>query len=802
MKLSHALSATVGLMCVHGTMAGDSASGPPVECESCCGEAPAISGFSGRPVLLNTDSGDLPSSLVLNLFDISGFASQGLPSIWAAPRYEDPLWTQATLGSVAGVTADGAGNMYLSHCIWYPVHSLGSLGGDTGAVTRIDGATGTPTLLSNLPQVPVPTFQCPGTSAPPVSPPGLGNLTWSCSYQSLYVTNFEDGRVYRIDPSAPVGHRIKSAWDFATDVLDLSGTDDADWTEALDQPGPVCYGERVWGVAVANGKMFVSQWNRDFNTSGAGSNKIWSVQVDAAGNPVPASKAIEIDLAGLSTQSAVADLAFDADCCLYTAEKSINPPLDLGCGWAHESRLRKFCWQPNPAGGGGVWNQSGNFDVGASTVCSGTVFCGGAQPDSASGGVGVDNGSGGLVWATGDYLVCSACLTPPVFIYGIAGISQSGNINSDYISIDSDGNSISEAVEYDKREIGSCEVICSKCMDVATSSIECKFTDGDPSIPVPGQYTWTFTVTNNSSTTATSLSILSPNVTPPLIPLLPPLGTGDSATVTVTLSNMVANTTGSFDFLLFGSLGQVCCHDVVDVAIPDCDCLRALDSAIGNLTCVGGLASFTYSFTMQNLFAPYPIAHVLLGVQPAGSPVTVSPMYFSAATTPALVPSPLPVYGITSLSIQVANATPGTIVKVEILIHSADFLYCCSEVIEIQVPDCPTALSNCCCANGLPPPGVGCDNRECMSIVCALDPFCCETSRDIVCCDEAALFCTDLCPGGGSGAVRGDLDGDGMVGASDLAILLGNWGGTGVGDLDHDGVVGASDLGLLLSHWG
>lgn len=53
-----------------------------------------------------------------------------------------------------------------------------------------------------------------------------------------------------------------------------------------------------------------------------------------------------------------------------------------------------------------------------------------------------------------------------------------------------------------------------------------------------------------------------------------------------------------------------------------------------------------------------------------------------------------------------------------------------------------------------------------------------------------------------------DLDGDGMVGASDLALLLSAWGETGgksgppPADLDGDGTVGAGDLAILLSAWG
>ncbi len=51
----------------------------------------------------------------------------------------------------------------------------------------------------------------------------------------------------------------------------------------------------------------------------------------------------------------------------------------------------------------------------------------------------------------------------------------------------------------------------------------------------------------------------------------------------------------------------------------------------------------------------------------------------------------------------------------------------------------------------------------------------------------------------------GDLDGDGVVGSSDLIILLGAWGrcrGECPADLDGDGVVGTSDLILLLGNWG
>lgn len=46
-----------------------------------------------------------------------------------------------------------------------------------------------------------------------------------------------------------------------------------------------------------------------------------------------------------------------------------------------------------------------------------------------------------------------------------------------------------------------------------------------------------------------------------------------------------------------------------------------------------------------------------------------------------------------------------------------------------------------------------------------------------------------------------DLDGDGVVGSSDLASLLGSWGAGGPADFDGGGV-GASDLATLLGSWG
>jgi hypothetical protein len=57
---------------------------------------------------------------------------------------------------------------------------------------------------------------------------------------------------------------------------------------------------------------------------------------------------------------------------------------------------------------------------------------------------------------------------------------------------------------------------------------------------------------------------------------------------------------------------------------------------------------------------------------------------------------------------------------------------------------------------------------------------------------------TGTCPG----ACTGDINGDGVVDATDLGILLGGWGFPGPSDLNGDGTTDGIDLGILLGAWG
>ncbi|MHC5026555.1 MAG: M12 family metallo-peptidase [Planctomycetota bacterium] len=82
----------------------------------------------------------------------------------------------------------------------------------------------------------------------------------------------------------------------------------------------------------------------------------------------------------------------------------------------------------------------------------------------------------------------------------------------------------------------------------------------------------------------------------------------------------------------------------------------------------------------------------------------------------------------------------------------------CSDAAETNCPFCQTCggggSGNCCGANGTP----GCDDIECCEQICAADPFCCESSWDSICATTAIESCFVCNPCGG-GKSAGDCCG-------------------------------------------
>jgi hypothetical protein len=68
--------------------------------------------------------------------------------------------------------------------------------------------------------------------------------------------------------------------------------------------------------------------------------------------------------------------------------------------------------------------------------------------------------------------------------------------------------------------------------------------------------------------------------------------------------------------------------------------------------------------------------------------------------------------------------------------------------------------------------------------------------------DVAALEVTCTLPSNPGDNCKPDLDHDGVVGGSDLALLLASWGQQIAGDLTHDDVIDGSDMAIMLAGWG
>jgi hypothetical protein len=90
-----------------------------------------------------------------------------------------PTWTLDNLGKIFGLTLDSDGNLYVA-----PTSAYGA-NPSPATIKRIDGVTGEITDFATLPN----------------NGPAMGNLNYDCVSQTIYVSNFEDGRIYQIDMS-------------------------------------------------------------------------------------------------------------------------------------------------------------------------------------------------------------------------------------------------------------------------------------------------------------------------------------------------------------------------------------------------------------------------------------------------------------------------------------------------------------------------------------------------------------------------------------------------------------------------
>lgn len=692
--------------------------GDPCPAGECCGGTPRFVGTAG-PVAAVTVLNLAPGGTQLQVIDLLNSNSAPAGSNWNAAPFLTPhaSWSRQNLGTVFGVAIDGQGNIYTAHSSSYGTNFLGmpivdAVGsGGPGAIYKISTATAVATSYLALPNTLDPVIAAqPGYANE--AWPGLGNISIDCGRNTLFATNFDDGRIYRISLTSGA---VLSAYDHAGNTVSAGGA-----PEIGDAPGFARLGERVWAVEPHNGRVYYSIWGSDLSRNVA-PNTIWSIQMDpSSGEFLPSTRQQEV-LNGLQpTQNRMptSDIAFSPGGNMMLAQRTMGdgpPAVADTLVWAHESYVLEFAC--DAAGG---WVQGNTF----ATATNGF---------SAAGGVDVDYRTGQTynVWATSDALVYN----PPTFVYGLQGFPAAGGSVSNSALIDSDQDTSS----HDKTQQGSVELSCpSPCAQVDFEHIQCIETPDDGTgIQC---YDFTFTITNQTSQAIQYVLIPTAGVTPNVIGPFA-AGTfdpGDTQTITVEICGP-PGTSVNFPIVLMNTQFDACCNLEIIVDLPECDCLQILSGPT-----VVDLGGGQYSISLTYTPTEFNVSHVFFDWEPIGNPtysVNVNPNYF---------PVSVPQWGTGTVSTTFTvnpNGGPNpTTICFRLFIHRFDLWTCCSVLVCVEVD-----------AGGAPCPGD-------------------TNGDGVVDLTDLAQLLGNFGMLSGATVANGDFDFDGDVDLADLSLLLSNFG--------------------------
>ncbi len=400
--------------------------------EACCNTLPQIGGpWTNIAVGTRVSDPSGPWPYAVTIFNLNASPQPAEDVNWASmTRYTGPggSWRTDSLGSVFGITLDQYGNIFVAHTSAYPTDLIGQVaGGAPGAIYRIDAVTGAIKTFCVLPNQQDPSINANDGW------PGLGNLTYDCQHQQFFVTNLEDGKIYRIKANG-----VNGTTGSVVDTFDPLQPDNG-------LPGWAWIGERLWGVQVHAGRVYYSVWALD-QTSGNTSNEIRSVGLTPTGGFATGTDQHEIWMPFIPAYDysmPVADISFSPQGRMLLGERGIYA---LSYPMPHFARALEYicssgCWVP------------GN-----------TYLLGVSNGFNAEGGVDYDahpyNGPGGAigrVWATSDAIHIIGQNSYTDDIYGYQGLRPNLALGSSLNSklIDSDGPTVSFA---DKSQIGDIEL--------------------------------------------------------------------------------------------------------------------------------------------------------------------------------------------------------------------------------------------------------------------------------------------------------------------------------------------------------
>jgi Big-like domain-containing protein len=433
------------LICLSTLMAVATASAQAPAVPS-CGKKPEVSGFLGQIAIATQQKYPLSNTTTiykdrsLMIWDLTNQGSAPLDTRWyqgslpwPTQPYSHPQWDVGTLGDVFGLTLDHIGNIYVAATRIYGSNysglpATGLVPARAGRIYKIDAVTGVPVLFAQL-----------GNDNN-----GLGNLDYSRLHNSLYVSNFWDGLITRIDMTG----MPKGSWDHGLNLPSavpprpaIVGSDGSSSYAAL--------GRRPWAVRVYQNRLYYSIWNehwwRGGQRPGNFRNEIWSVGLDGQGDPIgPARLEIQLPIYSATNPytNPVAGMSFGPTGKLLLAERTMSSNNSTD---AHQSRLLEYSWN------GAAWVPSPNtYEVGRIPLFG--------TPTNSAGGVDVEQSLSGRVWNTGDALHFVGYLGSPdtEYIYGLQGFPQSGGnlLNSILIDLNDD------VLNANKLQLGDVRIPC------------------------------------------------------------------------------------------------------------------------------------------------------------------------------------------------------------------------------------------------------------------------------------------------------------------------------------------------------
>jgi|GEM_PF-1885937 len=425
---------------------------PQNEFDISCGMAVAtcFSGYVNNTVVNNAP--------VIALFDVRSATTNGTPgNNWAAPKQMFMEGDAVHCGQVFGLAVDKNGHILTTaSTIYGDASNLTGFAwgpGGPGAIYRFCYISGSwvRELFATLPN----------------SGSALGNITYDKTHDQFFVTNFQDGRIYRIrnSPCGTPGVVLNSY--LHTGIATFTTT----------KPNFVPLGQRIWGIGFnhkdgLHGRLYFARWNEDMGRNSATiQNEIRSVGIDVAGNFIPSSELWELFIPNFNTFSysnPVSDIEFSENGDMVIAEKVMNN--DIGDSktqsgsLAHAARILQYkgvstTWGPLQQIyiGNAVTNQNsaGGVDYGYKDLVNNQL-------------IGCDE----FIWGSGDGLMYPGqnnFNNSPNYVYGIAGMLSTGNnatgtppatwVEGVSIYVDLDGN----LNNIEKLQIGDVDIYNCPC---------------------------------------------------------------------------------------------------------------------------------------------------------------------------------------------------------------------------------------------------------------------------------------------------------------------------------------------------